>query len=594
MSEHEIRELLRDVRAGHLSRRDFVGTMAGLSLAAPLAREMLVAAGLAEAQTRTTAAPAKRGGGGQLKALWWDAPNLLNPTLAVGLKDWNAGSLFYEPLVHFDPRGEMVPVLAREVPSLTNGGVAKDGMSVTWWLKRGVQWHDGKPFTAQDVVFNWEYAADPATGAPTVGVFRNVKQVEAIDPYTVKVSFTQPTPYWLTVGAIRPRHIFEPYKGARSREAPNNLKPVGTGPYRFVDFKPGDLLKAELNPSYHVPNRPFFDTLEIKGGGDAVSAARAVLQTGEYDYAAEVGGVEDDVLQRLEHGGKGKVLIAFGGRITHVQLNQADPWTEVDGERSSVKTVHPFLTDPAVRDALALLVDRGGIQEQILGRTGQVTANFISAPERFRSKNTRWEFSIDKANQLLDAGGWARGADGIRARDGKRLKVVFQTATNAAAQKMQAVIKQAAAKAGIDIELKTVTPSSFYSSDPANPDTYTHFYADLQLITYLMGPPDPERLMRVFTSWEIASKENNWQKFNVWRWRNEEYDRLFKTAETEVDPLKRAALFIRMNDLVIRSGILVPIVLRAKASAISNRLKGIEHNAFDLDFWNLPFWYRDA
>jgi len=569
--------------------------MVGLGLTAPLAGQMLAAAGVAQAQTSPTMATlAKRGGGGQLKTLAWDSPVLLNPQIAVGLKDWNASAIFYESLVTFDPSANLVPVLAREVPSLQNGGVAKDGMSVTWWLKRGVQWHDGKPFTAQDVVFNWEYAADPATGAPTVGVFRNVKQVEAIDPYTVKVSFTQPTPYWLTLGAILPRHIFEPYKGAKSREAPNNLKPVGTGPYRFVDFKPGDLLKAELNPSYHVPNRPFFDTLEIKGGGDAVSAARAVLQTGEYDYAAEVGGVEDDVLQRLEQGGKGKVLIAFGGRITHVQLNQTDPWTEVDGERSSVRTVHPFLTDPSVREALALLVDRGGIQEQILGRTGLVTANFVSAPERFRSKNTRWEFSIDRANQLLDAGGWARGADGIRARDGKRLKMVFQTATNAAAQKMQAVIKQAAAKAGIDIELKTVTPASFYSSDPANPDTYTHFFADLQLITYLMGPPDPERLMRVFTSWEIASKENNWQKFNVWRWRNEEYDRLFKTAETEVDPVKRAALFIRMNDLVIKSGILVPIVLRAKASAISNRLRGIEHNTFDLDFWNLPFWYREG
>jgi peptide/nickel transport system substrate-binding protein len=594
MSEPEIRELLRDVREGRVSRRDFVRTMTALGLAVPLAREILASAGLAEAQTRPSFTPTKRGGGGQLRTLWWDAPNLLNPVLALGLKDWTASSLFYEPLVYFDPHGDMVPILAREVPSLKNGGVAKDGMSVTWQLKRGVQWHDGKPFTAEDVVFNWEYAADPATGAPTLGVFRNVKQLEALDPYTVKVSFTQPTPYWLTVGPIIPRHIFEPYKGARSREAPNNLKPVGTGPYRFVDFKPGDLLKAEINPSYHAPNRPFFDTLEIKGGGDAVSAARAVLQTGEYDYAAEVGGVEDDVLRRLEQGGKGKVLIAFGGRITHVQLNQSDPWTEVNGERSSVKSVHPFLTDPAVRDALALLVDRGGIQEQILGRTGQVTANFVSAPERYRSKNTRWEFNVDKANQLLEAGGWARGADGIRARDGKRLKMLFQTATNAAAQKMQAVIKQAAAKAGIEIELKTVTPASFYSSDPANPDTYTHFYADLQLATYLMGPPDPERLMRVFTSWEIASKENNWQKFNVWRWRNDEYDRLFKTAETEVDPVKRAALFIRMNDLVIQSGILVPIVLRAKAAAISNRLRGVEHNAFDLDFWNLPFWYREA
>ncbi len=594
MDEHGIRELLRDVSAGRLSRRGFVRAMIGFGLTAPLASQMLAAAGVAQAQTQAAVTPLRRGGGGPLKALWWDAPNMLNPILAVGLKDWNACALFYEPLVSFDPLGNMVPVLVRDVPSVRNGGVARDGTSVIWWLKRGVQWHDGKPFTAQDVVFNWEYAADPATGSPAAGVYRNVKQVEAIDPYTVKFTFTQPTPYWLMTGAIIPRHVFESYKGAKSREAPNNLKPVGTGPYRFVAFKPGDLLKAELNPTYHVPNRPFFDTVEVKGGGDAVSAARAVLQTGEYDYAAEVGGVEDDILQRLEQGGKGKVLIGFGGRITHVQLNQTDPWTEVDGERASVKTVHPFLTDPSVRGALALLVDRAGIQEQLLGRTGQVTPNWISAPERFRSKNTRWEFSIDKANQTLDAGGWKRSADGVRARDGKRLRMLFQTATNAAAQKMQAVIKQAAAKAGIEIELKSVAPSSFYSSDPANPDTYTHFYADLQLITYVMGPPDPERLMRVFTSWEVAAKENNWQKFNVWRWRNEEYDRLYRAAETEMDPVKRATLFIRMNDLVVQNGIVIPILLRAKAAAVSNRLRGIEHNAYDLDFWNLPFWYREG
>jgi peptide/nickel transport system substrate-binding protein len=259
-----------------------------------------------------------------------------------------------------------------------------------------------------------------------------------------------------------------------------------------------------------------------------------------------------------------------------------------------VKTVHPFLTDPAVRGALAVLVDRAGIQEQILGRTGQVTPNFISAPDRYRSKNIKWEFSVDKANELLDAGGWKRGADGVRARDGKRLKVVFQSATNAAAQKMQAVIKQAAAKAGIEMELKTVTPSSFFSSDPANPDTYTHFYADLQLMTYVMGPPDPERLLRVFTSWEVAQKENNWQRFNVWRWRNDDYDRTFRSSETEMDPVKRAALFIRMNDLVVNSGILVPMFLRAKAAAVSNKLRGIQHNAFDVDFWNLSEWYRDA
>ena len=594
MNERDIRNLLDDVKAGRLSRRAFVQTMVALGLAMPIASQLLAGAGLAQAPARPAAAPTRRGGGGQLRTLSWDAPNLLNPILAVGLKDWNACALFYEPLSYFDPAGNVVPVLAQEVPSLQNGGVARDGTSVTWKLKRGVTWHDGKPFTASDVVFNWEYTADPTTAAAGIGVYKNVKQVEALDSHTVKVSFTQPTPYWFVTGQIIPRHIFEPYKGAKSREAPNNVRPVGTGPYRFVDFKPGDLLKAELNPGYHMPNRPFFDTIEVKGGGDAVSAARAVLQTGEYDYAMEVGGVEDDVLQRLEQGGKGRVTIGFGGRITHIQLNQTDPWTEVDGERSSLKSVHPFLTDAAVKGALALLVDRAGIQEQILGRLGQVTGNFLNNPERFRSKNSRWEFNVEKANQMLEAGGWKRGADGVRARDGRRLKVVFQTAINAASQKMQAVVKQAAAKAGIEIELKAVPVTTFYSSDPGNPDTYTHFYADLQLATYVMGPPDPGPLMRVFTSADVATRENKWQRYNVWRWRNEEYDRLYRQAETEMDPVKRAALFIRMNDLVVQSGIVVPIVLRAKAAARSTRLRGIEHNVYEVDFWNVASWYREG
>ena len=405
----------------------------------------------------------------------------------------------------------MVPVLAREVPSVRNGGVSKDGTTVTWRLKRNVFWHDGKPFTAEDVVFNWEYVAEPATASPGAGIVRNVRQLEALDSHTVKVTFTQPTPYWIVTGLIIPKHIFAPYKGSKSREAPHNNKPIGTGPYRFVDFRPGDIVKAEINQAYHVANRPFFDSVEVKGGGDAVSAARAVLQTGEYDYAGEVASVEDDVLLRLEGSGKGRVSPAFGGRIPHIALNQSDPWTEVDGERASIKTVHPFLTDPAVRGALALLVDRAGIQEQIYARTARATGLWLNGPERFRSKNVRREFNVDKANQMLDAGGWKRGADGVRAKDGKRLKVLFQTVTNGPLQKIQAIVKPAITKAGFEVDLKSVGASSFYGSDPSNPDTYTHFYADLQMQVYVMGPPDPERFMRVVTSWEIASKADKWQ-----------------------------------------------------------------------------------
>jgi peptide/nickel transport system substrate-binding protein len=557
---------------------------------------MLASAGVAQAQTKPAFSPTKRGGGGPLKVLWWQGATLLNPHFAVGTKDQDGSRVFYEPLASWDPDGNLVPNLAAEIPSVQNGGVAKDGKSVTWKLKKGVQWHDGKPFTADDVVFNWEYASDPATASVTIGTYKDIK-TEKIDSYTVKVTFQKPTPFWADPfcgvrGMIVPKHLFEAYKGGKSREAPSNLKPVGTGPYRFVDFKPGDMVKAEINPNYHVSNRPFFDTIEMKGGGDAVSAARAVIQTGEFDYAWNMQ-VEDEILKRLEQGGKGRADILPGGNIEHIQLNNTDPWTEVDGERSSIKTKHPFLTDPAVRQALSLLVDRASVQENIYGRTGIATANFLNAPPRFVSKNTKWELNIDKANQILEGAGWKKGSDGIRAKDGKKLKLVYQTSINSPRQKNQAIVKQAAAKAGIDMELKSVTASVYFSSDVANPDTYTKFYTDIQMYTTTMTQPDPELFMNQFTSWEVASKENKWQGRNITRWKNEEYDKLYRAAESEMDPVKRAALFIKMNDLVIQHVVVIPVVTRPRVSAVFNKLHAPQ-SPWDSDFWALQNWYREA
>jgi peptide/nickel transport system substrate-binding protein len=483
MEERELRELIGQVKAGTLSRRCFVQMMVGLGLTAPMAAQMLASAGTAQAQPRWTFTPTKRGGGGLVKTLWWQAPTLLNPHFATGTKDQDACRIFYEPLASYDPDGNIVPMLATEVPSVENGQVAKDGLSVTWRLKKDVTWHDGKPFTADDVVFNWEYVMDPATAAVTIGQYRDIARIDRLDSHTVKIVFKSPTPFWSApfcgTQMIIPKHLFQAYKGDKSREAPNNLKPVGTGPFRFVDFKPGDIVRGELNPRYHIPNRPFFDAIEMKGGGDAVSAARAVIQTGEFDYAWNMQ-VEDEILRRLEQGGRGRADIVAGGNIEHIQLNNTDPWTEVDGERSSVKTRHPFLTDPAVRQALNLLVDRGSVQEQIYGRTGIATANFVNAPSRFVSKNTKWEFNIDRANQILDGAGWKRGADGIRAKDGKKLKLVYQTSINAPRQKTQQIVKQSCTTAGIDVgpgqprhlpPLLHRPPDVHDDHDPARPPT---------------------------------------------------------------------------------------------------------------------------
>ena len=599
MREHELRQMIDQVKAGRLGRRAFVQAMVGLGLTAPLAAQMLASAGVAQAQPKAGGMfnPTKRGGGGQLKVLWWQAPTLLNPHFATGTKDQDGSRIFYEPLASFDPEGNLFAVLAAEVPSVQNGGVSKDGRSVTWKLKKGVTWHDGKPFTSADVVFNWEFVKDPKTAARTIGAYTDIEKIDVLDSHTVRLVFKKPVPFWANAfcgvnGMIIPKHLFEPYMGEKSREAPNNLKPVGTGAFKFVDFKPGDIVRGEINQSYHIPNRPFFDSIEMKGGGDAVSAARAVMQTGEYDYAWNMQ-VEDEILKRFEQGGRGKADIVTTGNIEHIQCNQTDPWTEVDGERSSVKTKHPFLTDPAVRQALSMLVDRASVQEQIYGRTALTTANFLNAPAPFVSKNNRWEFNVDKANQILEAAGWKKGADGIRAKDGKKLKMVYQTSINAPRQKTQQIVKQACAKAGIEVEIKSVTASVFFSSDPANLDTYPHFATDLQMYTVTETVPDPQDFMLQFTPWEIASKENKWQGRNITRWQSEEYGKLHKTAEAEVDPVKRAALFIQMNDMVIKNVVVIPVAWRPRVSAVSNKLK-LTQSGWDSDFWQLPFWYRES
>ena len=596
MNEQELRGLIEAVREGKVTRRDFIGTLLSFGVAAPIAGQLLLHAGIAQAQPTSGYKATKRGGGGALKVLWWQGATLLNPHFAVGTKDQDGSRIFYEPLAGWDTDGNLIACLAAEVPTLENGGVSKDGKSVIWKLKRDVQWHDGKPFTSADVVFNWEYASDPETSATTIGSYKDVK-VQAIDAYTVRVDYAKASPFWADPfvgprGMIIPKHLFEGYKGAKSRDSPNNLKPVGTGPYKFVDFTPGDMVRGALNPNYHQPNRPFFDTIEMKGGGDAVSAARAVLQTGEFDYAWNLQ-VEDEILVRLETGGKGRVNIIPGGDIEFILFNFTDPWTEVDGERSSLKTKHPILSDPNVREAMNLLVDRASIQQFIYGRTGIATSNFVNNPQRFRSKNTSFEFNIDKANALLDKAGWVKGSDGIRGKDGKKLKFVYQTSVNQPRQKTQAIVKQAAQKAGIDLELKAITASVFFSSDVANPDTFTKFYCDIEMYTTTMTQPDPEIFINQYTSWEAATKANKWQGRNITRWRSDEFDKAFRAAEVELDPVKRIALFIKMNDLAIQDRAIIPVASRPRVRASNLKLK-VPESAWDSDFWALQDWYREA
>ncbi|HLI50995.1 MAG TPA: peptide ABC transporter substrate-binding protein, partial [Thermomicrobiaceae bacterium] len=557
--------------------------------------------GSSTASTSTTSGPATtRGQGGQLKLLWWQTATIMNGHLAAGTTDSDAARVVQEPLGDFDSNGNVIPILADHAPSMENGEVDPKGMSVTWKLKSGVVWSDGQPFTSADVKFTYDYVSNPATAAVTIASYAAVASVDAPDDLTVVVHFKKPTPNWWTAfcgsqGYIVPQHILANYVGSAAAHAPFNLKPIGTGAFVVTDFVPGDHADYAANPKYRDATKPFFATVNLKGGGDATSAARAVLQLGEVDYAWNLQ-VSANVLKSLEtSGGPGKLLIYPGTSVEAIMVNMTDPNKVVDGQQSHLGTPHPFQADPAVRQAYSLLVDRATMANSLYGPAGQTTANVLVSPAKYNSKTTSWKYDVAQAEQLLENAGYTKGSDGIRAKNGVKLQVVYQTTVNTLRQQEQEIVKNSFQQAGINVTLKSIDSGVFFSSGAGNPDTYEHFYADLEMFTN--GPTDPFPIA-FMAGWygatsNIAQRENSWSGLNIERWQNSQYDALYEQALTEMDPAKQPALFIGMNDLVINNWVRIPEVWRNGVSGASRKLQNINLQTWaSSELWNLANWTK--
>ena len=635
--------LQRDVLAGRLDRRAILKRGAALGLSAPLIAGLLAAcgddeetpaaststtesgtsgesaatatSGEAESTAATGEATAEsttasggestgkgRGAGDRLRLLVWQAPTILNNHFSQGDKDGLAARLVLEPLINLDMDGKPQACLAEEVPSLENGGVAADGMSVTYKLKQGVTWSDGEPFTAEDVKFTWEFATNPDVASTTFATYSVISDVEVVDEHTVTFKFDEPNPAWYGpfaaayYGAVLPKHLLGDSLGAEARNAPFNLNPVGTGPYKVKEFRPGDTVLYEINESYREPDKPFFTDVELKGGGDATAAARAVLQTGETDYAWNLQ-VEKAVLDQMKaQASTGAVLVNPGLSVEQLLLNFADPNTEVDGARSEPSTTHPFFSDKKVRDALRLATDQDTIATQLYGDGGSPTANTLVAPAPFNSPNTSTEYDLDKAAALLDEAGVTLDGN-TRKKDGKELSLVFITTTSPIRQKTQEIIKQSWEQIGVAVELKAIDAGVYFSSDAGNPDTVSHFYADISMFTNGPSSPYPLDYMSGFKSNEpetdIAQKSNSWSGNNYNRWVNEDFNKLWEQAATELDADKQAELFIGMNDLVINEVVRIGLVHRAGLSGFSNRLKGHTPSSWEMAVYDIANWYAE-
>ena len=563
-----------------------------------------VAGALLATALLSSTALAERGSDGQLNIIYWQAPSTLNPYLSGGTKEVEAASMIIEPLAGYDEKGGLYPRLVDELPTVENGGVSADLTSITWVLKEGILWSDGTPLTAEDAVFTWQYCTHPEGGCAQSSYFDGVTSVEAVDDRTIKITFAEPKPFPYTalVGSESPiiqKAQFEDCMGARAPECTEqNFNPVGTGPFTVTEFRANDVITLEANENYRDPAKPAFATVLFKGGGDATSAARSVLETGEFDYAWNLQ-IAPELMEQMEAAGNGTVVVSFQTSVERLHLNQTNPYPALGENRSKVQGgPHPFLTDPIIGQAMSMAIDRQLLVDVGYGKTGKATCNVLPAPELYAStaNDICLEYGTDEykeeARKLLDEAGWVPGADGIREKDGVRLSVLYQTSTNAVRQDAQALIKQWWSEIGIETELRNIDASVFFGGDPASPDTFQKFYADIEMYTNNFSGADPEAYMASWLCSDMPRPESQWQGNNVQRWCSEEYDALVAEMATTADLESRGELAKKMNDLIMQSYSIIPLIHRGGTSAHANTLGGVIMTDWDSELWNIADWHR--
>ncbi len=539
----------------------------------------------------------------EVTLLYWQAVSILNPYLSGGTKDLHAASIVLEPLARYDDSGALVPWLVDEIPTLANGGISEDLTSITWTLSEGITWSDGTPVTSADVVFTWEYCVHPDAGCNALSNFADVESVEAMDDLTVTVSFSvsKPFPYGPFVSQVTPIIQAAQFADCLGLNAPNctdqNFGPIGTGPYVVDEFRANDVIVYTANPNYREAGKPFFQRVVLKGGGDAESAARAVLETGEADYGWNLQ-ISPAVLGAMEAAGQGTVVVAFGTGVERLMINQTNPNADLGDERSLYMdgaNAHPFLTNDAVWQALSMAVDRGLIASQLYGSAGRATCNVLAAPAIYASSNNDGCLvqDIAGANALLDeAGALDSDGDGIRELDGVPLSILYQTSTNAVRQSTQALIKQWWSQIGVDTELRNIDAAVFFGGDPASPDTYGKFYADIEMYTNTFSGTDPESYMGNWVCGEVSGPDNNWLGNNIPRWCNTDYEALVEQMSQTAVIEDRASLAMQMNDMLVQAGVMIPLVHRAVVTALANSLDGFRLNGWDSGLWNIADWSR--
>ncbi|MCO5225510.1 MAG: peptide ABC transporter substrate-binding protein [Thermomicrobiales bacterium] len=541
-----------------------------------------------------------RGAGGTLNILQWQAPTTAAHHTANGNKSVMVADMILEPLIRYGEANVLIPYLITEIPSADNGLLSEDFSHATFVIKEGILWSDGEPFTSEDVRFTWQWILTPSNGATSINVWSIIQDIEIVDDQTFTVHYTNPSPNWFepfaggSLAAIYPAHAFGGDIGNRNEAF--DLAPIGTGPFKVDAFEPNDSITLSANENYWQENAPYYASIYIKGGGDAVNAARAVLQTGDYQFAGQLQIDLDALAAMLESAPYGHFVTVQGTLVETIFINFSDPETEVDGQRSEMNTPNPILTDPAIRQTINMAIDRDLVSRELYGDGQPATANVLTGNASFESPNTSWSYDLEKASQILDDAGWVL-EDGVRTKDGVRAKIDLSTTVNAVRQKTQAIVQAGCKQLGIDVTINAIDAGIFFDSGTGNDQNTNHFYFHTAMMG--IGPHSAipvEHMVRWYAGEDranIAQKSNNWQGKNISRYYNPDYDAVYNSTKSmlEIDEILDA--LIEMNDIVINEVVAIPIVNRAADQyAISNDLNNDNVRVVDLElpYWNIANW----
>lgn len=520
--------------------------------------------------------------GGTVTIGLFQEPDNLNPYTAVQTASRIVRQMTLEGLVAADPDGNYIPELAAEVPSVENGGISEDGLTITYTLKDGLTWSDGDPLTSADVKFTWEAIMDPDNTVNSRSGYDQIESIDTPDATTVVVNFSAlyaPALNLFSIAdAVLPAHVLE---GQPLDNADFSRTPEGSGPFVISEWRSGDSIILDRNENYRVEGQPRLDQIVVKIIPDQ-QAGLAQLQAAEIDVfwnldEATVAGVE---------GSEGiDVQVTPSSNVEYLGLNLSERGT------ADPSKPHPVLGDDAVRQALVMAIDRTPILEELLGGRTEAATSPIglgwAAPEGLSLPDP----DPEAANQLLEDAGWTdSNGDGIREKDGTKLSLEISTpAGQQLREQSEQILQEQFAAIGVELVINNVPAATLFGSWAENGKLKR---GDFDIVMDTWGADlDPDAfLSTLFTSDQIPSEANEGEGWNFFRLQDPELDAAIADGRNTLDQEERKAAYRTVVERILDDLVYIPLYKRAVINAFQSRVQGEAGNPWAEFTWNAEEW----